>query len=233
MFKKLLAVALAVLATFMIVSCQQPNNAPTEKVDPNMPEKIYKNPEMYHVLHMVMKTTIGGMDFYLVGDASLGQIYMLSFLNSNNPKEEQVPVTAEIINITDAYTKISGYVTKENVYANKRTEGFIMVPSVLEITGTKNLYEEDEEKAMTKNYAGWAAIVPADPKANTPEKAKISDSIYVIYPEGSYETSGERNNISTLAGYGVWEVTFDYTHVRNVLPKMSEATQRLIFGKIL
>ena len=50
MFKKLLAVALAILATLMIVSCQQSNNAPTENVDPNMPEKIYKNPEMYITL---------------------------------------------------------------------------------------------------------------------------------------------------------------------------------------
>lgn len=232
MFKKLLAVALAILATLMVVSCQQPNNAPTENIDPNMPEKIYKNPEMYNVLHMVMKTTIGGMDFYLITDGSLGNDYLLSFLKTDKPNEEQVPVTAEIVYSTDSLTKISGYVTKENVYDKKRTD-YLFVPSVLEITGTKNLYAGDESNAMTENYAGWAAIVPADPKANTPEKAKISDSIYVLQPEGSIEKSGEKDNISTLAGYGVWEVTFDYMYLRDVLPKMSEETQKLIFGKVV
>lgn len=229
MFKKLLAVALAILATLMIVSCQQPNNAPTEKVDPNMPEKIYKNPEMYTHAHIVMHTTIGGMDFYLVADQNYKHPYLLSFV-IDDKAEYQTPVTAEALYVTGSFIEIFGYVTKENVYA-ERMSNPALVPSVLEITGAKNLYEPDESKAMTKNYAGWAAIVPADPKANTPEKAKISDSIYVIYPEGSNKTSGEMNNISTLAGYGVWEANSSYMSLRDVLPKMSEETHKLIFEK--
>ena len=71
MLKKLLAVALTVLATLMIVGCQQPNNVPEEKIDPNMPKQIYKNPDIYNTAHTVMKTRVGDIDFYLVRDWSL------------------------------------------------------------------------------------------------------------------------------------------------------------------
>ena len=233
MLKKLLALALAVLATLMIVGCQQPNNVPEEKVDPNMPEQIYKNPDMYNTLHMVMKTRIGDVDFYLVTDSSLKSIYLLGFMHNDNRMEEQVPIIAKEIYIGGEFAStgdMKGYVTKENVYAYKRTD-IVFVPSVLDITGSKDLLSEDPEK-MTPDYAGWAAIVPADPKANNPEKAKISDSIYVIYNEGT-KVSEEKDNISTLAGYGVWDVYYDYMKVSDVLPVMSDATETFLFGKPL
>ena len=97
MLKKLLAVALAVLATLMIVGCQQPNNVPEEKVDPNMPEQIYKNPDIYNTLHMVMKTRIGDVDFYLVTNSGLKSDYLLGFMHNDNRKEEQVPIIAKEI----------------------------------------------------------------------------------------------------------------------------------------
>lgn len=234
MLKKLLAVALTVLAILMIVGCQQPNNIPEEKTDPNMPEQIYKNPDMYNTAHMVMKTRVGDVDFYLVTDWNLPNHwsdYLLGFMHNDNRMEEQVPIIARKIycgNEFDSTGFMKGYVTKENVYAYRRTD-ISYVPSVLDIIGTKDLLSEDPEK-MTTDYAGWAAIVPADPKANNPEKAKISDSIYVIYYEG---TSGEKDNISPLAGYGVWDVYYDYMNVKDVLPVMSDATETFLFGKPL
>ena len=230
MLKKLLAVALAVLATLMIVSCQQPNNVPEEKVDPNMPEQIYKNPDIYNTMQMVMKTRIGDIDFYLVTDWDLNSDYLLGFMHNDNKQEEQFPIIAREIYCGGEFAStgdMKGYVTKENVYAYKRTD-IVFVPSVLDITGSKDLLSEDPEK-MTPDYAGWAAIVPADPKANNPEKAKISDSIYVIYNEGT-QVSGDKDNISPLAGYGVWDVYYDYVNVRDVLPLMSDATEELLFG---
>ena len=152
---------------------------------------------------MVLQTRVGETDFYLITDNNLSHpVYLLGFMHTEDKTKDQIPYIAEKIYVGGTFiTEMKGYVTKENVYADKRTD-IIFVPSVLDITGTKNLYAEDPNE-MTQNYAGWAAIVPADPKANTPEKAKISDSIYVIYPEGSNKTSGEMNNISTLKGYGV------------------------------
>ena len=238
MLKKLLAVALAVLATLMIVGCQQPNNVPEEKVDPNMPEQIYKNPDIYNTLHMVMKTRIGDVDFYLVTDWDLNSDYLLGFMHNDNRMEEQFPIIAREICCGGEYTStgvMKGYVTKENVYAYKRTD-IVFVPSVLDIIGTKDLLSEKPDE-MTPDYAGWAAIVPADPKANNPEKAKISDSIYVIYNEGlpysDPRVSGEKDNISPLAGYGVWDVYYDYMKVSDVLPVMSDATETFLFGKPL
>ena len=233
MLKKLLAVALAVFVTLMIVGCQQPNNVPEEKVDPNMPEQIYKNPDIYNTMHMVMKTRIGDIDFYLVTDWDLNSDYLLGFMHNDNRQEEQTPIIAREIYVGGEFASIGamkGYVTKENVYAYKRTD-IVFVPSVLDITGSKDLLSEDPEK-MTPDYAGWAAIVPADPKANNPEKAKISDSIYVIYNEGT-QVSGEKDNISPLAGYGVWDVYYDYMKVSDVLPVMSDATETFLFGKPL
>ena len=231
MLKKLLAVALTVLATLMIVGCQQPNNVPEEKIDPNMPKQIYKNPDIYNTAHTVMKTRVGDIDFYLVTDWNLNGDYLLGFMHNDNRMEEQVPIIAKGIycgNEFDSTGFMKGYVTKENVYAYRRTD-ISYVSSVLDIIGTKDLLSEDPEK-MTTDYAGWAAIVPADPKANNPEKAKISDSIYVIYYEGA---SGEKDNISTLAGYGVWDVYYDYMKVSDVLPLMSDATETFLFGKPL
>ena len=236
MLKKLLAAALAVLATLMIVGCQQPNNVPEEKVDPNMPEQIYKNPDIYNTLHMVMKTRVGDVDFYLVTDWNLPNHwsdYLLGFMHNDNRMEEQVPIIARKIycgNEFDSTGFMKGYVTKENVQAYKLT-CVVFVPSVLDIIGTKDLLSEDPEK-MTTDYAGWAAIVPADPKANNPEKAKISESIYVIYNEGT-QVSGEKDNISPLAGYGVWDVYYDYMKVSDVLPVMSDATEEFLFGGTL
>ena len=231
MLKKLLAVALAVLAILMIAGCQQPNNVPEEKVDPNMPEQIYKNPDMYNTAHMVMKTRVGDIDFYLVTNWSLKNVYLLGFMHNDNRMEEQFPIVAREIYVGGEFATtgdMKGFVTKENVYAYRRTD-IDFVSSVLDIIGTKDLLSEDPEK-MTTDYAGWAAIVPADPKANNPEKAKISDSIYVIYYEGA---SGEKDNISTLAGYGVWDVYYDYMKVSDVLPVMSDATEKFLFGKPL
>ena len=236
MLKKLLAVALAVLAILMIVGCQQPNNVPEEKIDPNMPEQIYKNPDMYNTLHMVMKTRIGDIDFYLVTDGNMPNHwsnYLLGFMHNDNRMEEQFPIIARKIYCGDECAStgdMKGYVTKENVYAYRRTDiGF--VPSVLDITGSKDLLSENPDE-MTPDYAGWTAIVPADPTTNNPEKAKISDSIYVIYYEGKH-VSGEKDNISPLAGYGVWDVYHDYMNVKDVLPVMSDATEKLLFGGIL
>ena len=233
MLKKLLAVALAVLAILMIVGCQQPNNVPEEKVDPNMPEQIYKNPDIYNTSHMVMKTRIGDIDFYLVTDWTLPNYwsnYLLGFMHNDNRQEEQTPIIAREIYSGGEHSSIGdmkGFVTKENVYAYKRTD-IVFVPSAFNIIGTKDLLSETPDK-MTTDYAGWAAIVPADPKANNPEKAKISDSIYVIYNEGT-QVSGEKDNISPLAGYGVWDVYYDYVNVRDVLPEMSDATETFLFG---
>lgn len=233
MLKKLLAVALTVLATLMIVGCQQPNNIPEEKTDPNMPEQIYKNPDIYNTAHMVMKTRVGDVDFYLITDWNLNGDYLLGFMHNDNRMEEQAPIIAKEIycgNEFDSTGFMKGYVTKENVYAYKRTDiGFI--PSVLDIIGSKDLLSENPDE-MTTDYAGWAAIVPADPKANNPEKAKISDSIYVIYNENT-QVSGEKDNISPLAGYGVWDVYYDYMNVKDVLPVMSDATETFLFGKPL
>ena len=238
MLKKLLAVALAVLATLMIVGCQQPNNVPEEKVDPNMPEQIYKNPDIYNTGHMVMKTRIGDIDFYLVTHSSLKNIYLLGFMHNDNRQEEQFPIVAREIYVGGEFATtgdMKGFVTKENVYAYKRID-IGVIPSVLDITGSKDLLSEDPDE-MTQDYAGWAAIVPADPKANNPEKAKISDSIYVIYNEGlpysDPRVSGEKDNISPLAGYGVWDVYYDYMKVSDVLPLMSDATETFLFGKPL
>ena len=236
MLKKLLAVALAILATLMIVGCQQPNNVPEEKIDPNMPEQIYKNPDMYNTLHMVMKTRIGDIDFYLVTDGNMPNNwgkYLLGFMHNDNRMEEQFPIIARKIYYDGAFTStgdMKGYVTKENVYAYKRTD-IVFVPSVLDIIGSKDILSENPDE-MTTDYAGWAAIVPADPKANNPEKAKISDSIYVIYNEGT-QVSGEKDNISPLAGYGVWDVYYDYMNVKDVLPLMSDATEEFLFGGTL
>ena len=238
MLKKLLAVALAVLATLMIVGCQQPNNVPEEKVDPNMPEQIYKNPDIYNTGHMVMKTRIGDIDFYLVTHSSLKNIYLLGFMHNDNRQEEQFPIVAREIYVGGEFATtgdMKGFVTKENVYAYKRID-IGVIPSVLDITGSKDLLSEDPDE-MTQDYAGWAAIVPADPKANNPEKAKISDSIYVIYNEGlpysDPRVSGEKDNISPLAGYGVWDVYYNYTNVKHVLPVMSDETETFLFGKPL
>ena len=233
MLKKLLAVALTVFAILMIVGCQQPNNVPEEKVDPNMPEQIYKNPDIYNTLHMVMKTRIGDVDFYLVTNSGLKCDYLLGFMHNDNKQEEQFPIIAREIYCGGEFAStgdMKGYVTKENVYAYKRTD-IVFVPSVLDIIGSKDILSENPDE-MTSDYAGWAAIVPADPKANNPEKAKISDSIYVIYNEGT-QVSGEKDNISPLAGYGVWDVYYDYMNVRDVLPKMSDATETFLFGATL
>ena len=144
MLKKLLAVTLAVLATLMIVSCQQPNNVPEEKVDPNMPEQIYKNPDIYNTSHMVMKTRVGDIDFYLVTDWNLPNYwgnYLLGFMHNDNRMEEQVPIIARKIYSGGEHSSIGdmkGFVTKENDYAYKRTD-IVFVPSVFNIIGTKDL----------------------------------------------------------------------------------------------
>ena len=234
MLKKLMTVLAVFLATLMLFSCQQPDNTPTEKIDPNMPAKIYKVPVLYDIQSLVMSTTIGGMDFYFISsfhEANNGP-YLLSFLHTDDPQEERVPVTAERINITDSFYNLEGYVTKENIWDSKPWNKN-WIGSLIEISGTDNLYESDETKAKTNNYAGWMAIVPVNPKSDDYLHAKVSDSIYLkYYPDYAY-LDGEKNNISTLTGYGTWTIAVNYSSIKSVLPKMSEATQRLIFGKVL
>ena len=233
MFKKLLAVALAVLATLMIIGCQQPNNVPEEKVDPNMPELIYENPDMYNTIHLIMNTRIGDIDFYFVSKILDDGVYLLGFTHTDDKTVEQVPIIAERICYTSSITGVKGFVTKENVYQYITKTGTIFVPAMFEITGTVNLLEPDKEKANTENYAGWAAIVPSDPKAGNPEKAKFSDSIYIMEYEASGIPSGEKDNISALAGYGTWNAKFDFMNVSDELPKMSDETQEMLFGEVL
>ena len=99
---------------------------------------------------------------------------------------------------------------------------------------TKNLPKNvDEAKARMSNNPDFINIdgkfIRKEWIQNNPEKAKISDSIYVIYNEGT-QVSGEKDNISPLTGYGVWDVYYDYVNVRDVLPLMSDATEELLFG---
>lgn len=236
MLKKLMTVLAVFIATLMLFSCQQPDNTPTEKTDPNIPEKIYRVPEVYNSVNKVLRSTVGGMDFYYIEDTQVTRdaFILLSFLHDADPETEQMPVTAEKLYVTDASIKVQEYVTKENIY-DSQTDMRGFIGSLQEIYKTKNLYETDSSKAENSNYAGWMAIVPADPKSADTSKAKISDSIYVKYwPDSGYDhLNGEKNNISTLTGYGTWTIYTDYKNLKDVLPKMSESTQKIIFGKTL
>ena len=211
----------AIMLLFAAVGCIGDPPTPPKKLPF---EKKYESDYYTPGQSFTFEAKTGDFHYYLYRNEN-ETFYLLAF-NDNDGKEwneDREPFMAKKIVLNsdfEDYKKTAsgmGFITREGYYG--------IDFNILYIDGTYDMLSEDKE--YRAEFAGWTAII------RTSEYRGLATSLCLLNHEDNIEgkvnfnvpeeyRTGEKNQISTLAALGEWDV--------GSLPRMSDETKNRIFG---